>query len=64
MGDRRSHAGVAEEGRIARPRGLRKLQGSRVRVTGWLYYEPDDEQEDPRGTRWEIHPVTAVVAVK
>jgi hypothetical protein len=46
------------------PAALRKLQGSRVRVTGWLYYEPDDEQEDPRGTRWEIHPVTAVSAVK
>ena len=46
------------------PAALRKLHGSRVRVTGWLYYEPDDDQEDPRGTRWEIHPVTAVVAVK
>ena len=46
------------------PAALRKLQGSRVRVTGWLYYEPDEAQEDPRGTRWEIHPVTAVMAVK
>jgi hypothetical protein len=46
------------------PAALRKLVGSRVRVTGWLYYEPDDEQGDPRGTRWEIHPVTAVSAVK
>jgi hypothetical protein len=46
------------------PAALRKLIGSRVRVTGWLYYEPDDEQADPRGTRWEIHPVTAVSAAK
>ena len=46
------------------PATLRKLIGSRVRVTGWLYYEPDDEQGDPRGTRWEIHPVTAVSAAK
>jgi hypothetical protein len=46
------------------PAALRKLQGSRVKVTGWLYYEPDEEQADPRGTRWEIHPVTAISAVK
>jgi hypothetical protein len=43
---------------------LHKLVGTKVRVTGWLYYEPDDEQEDPRGTRWEIHPVTSVVPAK
>ncbi len=46
------------------PAALRKLNGTQVRVTGWLYYEPDDEQGDPRGTRWELHPVTAVSAVK
>ena len=46
------------------PAALRKLNGSRVKVTGWLYYEPDDQQPDPRGTRWEIHPVTAVSVVK
>ena len=34
------------------------LVGKKVRVTGWLYWEPDEEQGDPRGTRWEIHPVT------
>jgi len=39
---------------------LRKLVGTKARVTGWLYYEPDPEQPDPRGTRWEIHPVTAI----
>jgi len=42
------------------PASLRKLLGSKVRVTGWLYWEPDEEQGDPRGTRWEIHPVTAI----
>jgi hypothetical protein len=41
---------------------LRKLHGKKVKVTGWLYYEPDDDQEDPRGTRWEIHPVTDIVS--
>ncbi len=42
------------------PAALHKLFGTKVRVTGWLYWEPDDEQPDPRGTRWELHPVTAV----
>jgi len=42
------------------PAALSKLVGTKVRVTGWLYWEPDEEQGDPRGTRWEIHPVTAV----
>src|SRR5262245_4132724 len=41
---------------------LRKLHGKKVRVTGWLYYEPDPNQPDPRGTRWELHPVTAIAA--
>jgi hypothetical protein len=41
---------------------LRKLHGKKVKVTGWLYYEPDEDQEDPRGTRWEIHPVTQIQA--
>jgi hypothetical protein len=43
---------------------LRKLAGTKVRVTGWLYYEPDPNQPDPRGTRWEIHPVTAIAPAK
>jgi hypothetical protein len=46
------------------PAALRKLMGTKVQVTGWLYYEPDEEQPDPRGTRWEIHPVTAIVPAK
>lgn len=43
---------------------LNKLHGKQVRVTGWLYYEPDDPGTDPRGTRWEIHPVTSVTILK
>ncbi|HWZ85432.1 MAG TPA: hypothetical protein VN032_04475 [Thermoanaerobaculia bacterium] len=46
------------------PAALRKLVGTKVQVTGWLYYEPDEDQPDPRGTRWEIHPVTAIVPAK
>jgi hypothetical protein len=46
------------------PAALRKLNGTKVRVTGWIYYEPDDDQPDPRGTRWEIHPVTEITAAK
>jgi hypothetical protein len=43
---------------------LKNLHGKQVRVTGWLYYEPDDSSSDPRGTRWEIHPVTAITILK
>ena len=43
---------------------LRKLVGTQVQVTGWLFWEPDDDQQDPRGTKWEIHPVTAVEPAK
>jgi len=43
------------------PEALRRLHGKKVRVTGWLYYEPDQDQPDPRGTHWEIHPVTEIV---
>jgi len=39
---------------------IRKLHGTKVSVTGWLYWEPDPDQPDPRGTRWEIHPVTEI----
>jgi hypothetical protein len=42
---------------------LEKLRGKTVRVTGWLFYEPEDPHRDPRGTRWEIHPVTDVAVV-
>jgi hypothetical protein len=43
---------------------LRDMVGKKVRVTGWLFWEPDADQPDPRGTRWEIHPVTAVTEAK
>lgn len=43
---------------------LRGLIGKKVKVTGWLYYEPDTDQPDPRGTRWELHPVTEITAAK
>lgn len=35
-------------------------QGARVRVTGWLMYDPEHPQEldKTRGTLWELHPVT------
>ena len=39
---------------------LKSLVGKHVRVSGWLYHEPDTEQGDPRGTLWELHPVTEV----
>jgi hypothetical protein len=43
---------------------LRQLIQKQVRVTGWLFYEPEEEQGDPRGTRWELHPVTDIVVIK
>jgi hypothetical protein len=39
---------------------LENLRGKHVRVTGWLYYDPRNPGSDPRGTRWEIHPVTSI----
>ncbi len=41
---------------------LRALRGKKIHATGWLLYEPDgqDEGNDPRGTRWELHPVTDI----
>ena len=64
VGDRRSHPRVAEEGRFARSRGAAKAARVARARHGLAVLEPDDDQPDPRGTRWEIHPVTAVVAVK
>lgn len=39
---------------------VEKLRGKPVTVTGWIYYEPETSSPDPRGTRWEIHPVTSI----
>jgi hypothetical protein len=44
---------------LAEPK-LRAMVGKKVAVTGWLYREPEGESDDPRGTLWEIHPVTAL----
>jgi hypothetical protein len=41
---------------------LRKLRGKHVQVVGWLFHEPDSASE-PRGTLWEIHPVTSISVV-
>ena len=46
------------------PARLKQLHGKKVRVTGWLFYEPDTDQVDPRGTRWELHPVTDISAIE
>ncbi|HWN99988.1 MAG TPA: hypothetical protein VNS63_12055 [Blastocatellia bacterium] len=43
---------------------LRQLHNKKIRVTGWLFYEPEEEHADPRGTRWELHPVTDVSVVQ
>ena len=42
---------------------LRALYGKQVRVTGWLYYDSAEREPDPRGTLWEIHPVTGIEAI-
>ena len=46
------------------PTRLKQLHGKKVRVTGWLFYEPEADQVDPRGTRWELHPVTDMAAIE
>ena len=46
------------------PTRLKQLHGKNVRVTGWLFYEPEADQVDPRGTRWELHPVTDMAAIE
>ena len=40
----------------------RNLYGKKVKVTGWLYYD-DKGDQDPRGTLWEIHPVTSLASI-
>jgi hypothetical protein len=46
------------------PTRVKQLHGKKVRVTGWLFYEPEADQVDPRGTRWELHPVTDMAAIE
>lgn len=43
-------------------KGLRSLLRKHVKVTGWLFYDGVDTN-DPRGTPWEIHSVTAISRV-
>jgi hypothetical protein len=43
-------------------KSLRGLVQKHVKVTGWLFYDATDNA-DPRGTRWEIHPVTSVAVL-
>ncbi len=45
-------------------KSLRKLHGQKVSVTGWLYFEPDTDSQDPRGTLWELHPVSSIAPAK
>jgi hypothetical protein len=45
-------------------KSLKGLLGKHVRVAGWLYREPDTHEVDPRGTSWELHPVTAVTKIE
>ena len=45
------------------PTKLHGLVGKKVKATGWLFYEPDTDSPDPRGTRWELHPVTALAVL-
>ena len=46
------------------PSRLKQLHGKKVRITGWLFYEPETDQVDPRGTRWELHPVTDIAIIE
>lgn len=39
-----------------------RLSGKKVRATGWLYFDKP-EVTFPRGTNWELHPVTEIVPI-
>ena len=45
-------------------KALRGLYGRKVAVTGWLFYDAHEKDPDPRGTLWEVHPVTSVQAME
>ncbi len=40
------------------PAALEQAKGHKVRATGWLLYDTAPDDRDPRGTLWELHPVT------
>lgn len=37
--------------------------GSRVVVSGWLFWDAHHKHAPGRGTSWEIHPITGIVVV-
>jgi hypothetical protein len=43
-------------------KGLQSLVRKRIRVTGWLMYDPEhpDQVGNTRGTLWEVHPVMQI----
>jgi hypothetical protein len=43
-------------------KSLRAMVGKQVKVTGWLFYDAEPVA-DPRGTLWELHPVTSVSTI-
>jgi len=51
----KANAGLSEK-------HCRGLLGKHVKVTGWLFYDTHP-QEDPRGTPWELHPVTRIAVM-
>ena len=48
---------------IEKTANLWALEGKKVRATGWLYDDVNPIKY-PRGTNWEVHPVTEIAAVK
>ena len=42
--------------------GIKSLVRKRIRVTGWLMYDPEhpDQIDRTRGTLWEVHPVMII----
>jgi hypothetical protein len=44
-------------------KSLRALVGKKVKVTGWLFFD-EKAGGAPRGTKWELHPVTSIEVAK
>lgn len=44
---------------------LQELRNREVCITGWLMFDPEhpDQVGKTRGTRWEVHPITAIGAI-
>lgn len=69
----RIRAVVGKSGKDWSTEALKSLIGKRVRLSGWLYFDPDhvneSDEEDPqdrvgqtnwRATSWEVHPITEI----